>query len=203
MAGLGRLTEVTVYDSSPIDRALRGKATILRKIHQTGYTIAGKRAWTDEEKALVKAHYPNMPLLLERLVGRSERAIRHVAQGLGLCPKRRVWRHDQEQRLPPPYKDGEPISDIQAALEDKSKRQIYGKARQLKARRPRRPPKPTGMTIVDMIRRRAFDRGYTMADLDEWTKGGNYFQRPRRYDWKAIDRALKLLGGQIVAHFPR
>ncbi len=75
----------------------------------------------------------------------------------------------QESRATPPYKAGVPVVEIQAKeVPDRTKRQIYSKASHLKIRRPRRAPKPTGMLIVDLIRERAFSKGYTMAELDEW-----------------------------------
>lgn len=82
----------------------------------------------------------------------------------------------------PPYKAGEPISDIVVKVGNRTKRQIYGKASHLKIRRPRRPPKPTGMRIVGLIRERAFVMGYTMAELDFYVSRRRYFVAPKRLD---------------------
>lgn len=98
----------------------------------------------------------------------------------------------------PPYKAGVPIGDIVVKVGDRTKVQIYGKASHLKIRRPRKPPKQTGMRIVDLIRRRAFDQGYTMTELDSWV-GRRYFVAPTKLDPWAISRALSILGGSIIA----
>ena len=102
----------------------------------------------------------------------------------------------------PPYKAGDPIDEIVVKLGNRTKRQIYSKASHLKIKRPRRAPKLSGMDIVDMIRRRAFDKNYTMEDLDEWTGSNRYFVAPQTYNWRAIRKALEVLGGRIVPIWP-
>ena len=191
-----------MYDSWSKRLGIKGRDTVERYRQTKGTTLAGVPIWTDDQKAAVRAHYPDFIKLCVLLPNRTEGAIRKMAQKLGLCPKRRVWKPEQERKLPPPYVGGEPIAEIQVALEDKTKRQIYGKARRLRVRRPRRPPKETGMLIVDLIRRRVFDLGFAMVDLDEWVARKRYFQAPRKYDWIAITKALKILGGRIVPIWP-
>jgi hypothetical protein len=99
----------------------------------------------------------------------------------------------------PPYKAGEPIAVVVEKVQTRNKRQIYSKASHLKIKRPLKPPKPTGMRIVDLIRERAFDQGYTMAELGEWVSRPRYFISPSKLDPIAVGRALNILGGSIVA----
>lgn len=187
-----------MFDTSSADRALRGKAAIQRSIYKTGYTIAGARAWTEDERQTLRLFWPDIARLCSELPLRTDAAIKRKAGREGLTRPRRIWQEDETRRLPPPYRKGVPVEEIGEALGGKTKRQVWGKATSLGVKRPRRPPKPTGMEIVDLIRERAFKLGYTMADLDEWTNRKHYFTKPQGHDWKAIDRAFTLLGGRIV-----
>lgn len=187
-----------MFDTSSVDRALRGKATILRSIYKTGFTISGAMAWTEDEKRALRLFWPDMARLLIELPRRTEIAIRGKAGREGLTRRRRVWEDDETQRLPYPYRKGVPVAQIGEDLGGKTKIQVYGKASHLGVRRPRRRLKPTGMEIVDLLRERAWKLGYTMADLDAWTNRKRYFTSPRGYNWLAIQRALSVLGGRVA-----
>ncbi len=183
-------------------RGLDGKATILRHMHKTGCTIAGQQVWTEAEHEVVRRHFPDIAAIKRRLPRRSQGAIHRRANLLRLVPPRPFWRPDEVKRLPPPYKSLMPIDEIVALFPNRSKKQIWSKASRLKVRRPKRSPKATGLAIVDLIRWRAFKLGYTMADLNEWTGFRSYWKGPRYLNWRAIEKALQILGGRIVPVWP-
>ncbi|MBP2159570.1 MULTISPECIES: hypothetical protein [Asticcacaulis] len=191
-----------MYDSRFIDKAFRNQAIIHRHMHKTGCTLAGQPLWTDQENAELLKHYPNYEHLSGVLIRRTKRAMQERARKLGLVKPRRVWSLTEEEKMPPPYKGGAPMSEIIQSLDNKNKQQVYSKANHLGVRRPRRRPRPTGMPIVDMIRDRNFDNGDSPADLNVWTNRKTYWTRPRKYDWKAISHALRILGGRIVPIWP-
>lgn len=95
----------------------------------------------------------------------------------------------------PAYVRGDPIDDIVASLEGKTKKQVWAKASRWKIRRPRRRPKLLELPIIDEVRQRAFDLQLTMRDLDEIAGSRPYFRKPRYYNWKALDTAIQWLGG--------
>lgn len=104
--------------------------------------------------------------------------------------------------MKPLHLRGVPISEIVELLPGKTARQIWSKAFHCRIQRPRRPPKTTGLDPVDAIRRRAFDLNMSMVDLDMIAGRCCYFRRPRRTDWKAIQRVLPHLGGVAVVRWP-
>ncbi|SCW94761.1 hypothetical protein SAMN02927924_04571 [Sphingobium faniae] len=69
-------------------------------------------------------------------------------------------------------------------------------------RRPRRAPKPTGMPLVDSIRKRAFEFRLSMTDLDVFVGRTRYFVSPHYRDWRALQRAMAILGGRSAISWP-
>lgn len=57
----------------------------------------------------------------------------------------------------------------------------------------------TGVPVVDQIRDRCLELGYSLVDLDEWCKSGRYFQHnvlhQKYINHQFVERALKILGG--------
>src|SRR3546814_1456405 len=78
----------------------------------------------------------------------------------------------------------------------RSRRQIWSKASHMRCRRPRRAPKQTGMLLVDSVRQRAFECRLSMRDLDAFVGKKHYFAGPRYIDWRALQRAIRILGGR-------
>ncbi|HTM79783.1 hypothetical protein [Asticcacaulis sp.] len=188
-----------MYVSESIKRGFNAKQSMIRYMRKTGRTLSGRLIWMPSETDIIEEFWPDWPAIEGRLPHRTAGAIKAKARAIGFKKHVQFWQPDEKKRMVPPYKAGEPISDIVVILGDRSKRQIYGKASHLKIRRPRKPPKPTGMRIVDLIRQRAFDLGYTMAELDFWVGRKKYFVAPKKLDTWAISGALKILGGSIVA----
>lgn len=82
---------------------------------------------------------------------------------------------------------------------DRRKKEVWDKASKLRIRRPRRRPKPVDDPLVHSIRQRAFDLHIPIKELDDEAGGGTYFSRPtRKRNWRAIAKALRCLGGELV-----
>ena len=175
-----------------------GLSTILRHIQRTGCTLAGDRVWTLEERAILRGLYPCYDQLGVHLPGRTRGAITHKARALGLVPPRRIWSEQDAWRLRAPYGAGVPIGALVEAFPGKSRRQIWNKAHALRVRRPRRAPKTTGLALVDAVRARAFACRLTMTDLDAFVGRRRYFVSPRHMDWRAVEKAIAVLGGTIA-----
>lgn len=183
-------------------RGIEAKDAALARMLRTGLTPSGIALWSSEEDEILRATYPDLAAAGAKLLRRTTRGISGRARKLGLSRSRRVWTSDETRRFPPLYKSDAPISAVIEQFPGKTKRQAWSKGSNLRIRRPRRQLKPTGFTIVDLIRARAFGLGYTMTDLDEWTGFKRYWRGPRHVNWLAIDRALRLLGGIVMPVWP-
>ncbi|EZP84713.1 hypothetical protein QUC32_15540 [Novosphingobium resinovorum] len=177
-------------------RGERGRMALLRHIERTGCTIAGDPVWTDDEIARLCAAFPDRKAACVALPRRTLAAVMHKARQLGLVPSRRIWTSDEAIRLRKPYVAGIPMSELLEMFPGKTRSQIWRKARDKGYRRPRRAPTPTGMPLVDSIRKRAFECRLSMTDLDAFVGRRRYFVSPSYMDWRALQRAMILLGGR-------
>jgi hypothetical protein len=182
-------------------RGLQGRDTLIGHIKRTGRTIAGDPIWTAGELATLRLLYPDRQALAAALPGRTSGAIAQKTRMIGLVPPWRIWTTADAVQLRRPYMAGVPVTTLTEMFPGKSKRQIWGKAFAMGYRRPRRPPKPTGMPLVDSIRARAFEFRITMTDLDAFVARKRYFVSPHRMDWTALQRAMILLGGTPVVRW--
>lgn len=148
-----------------------------------------------DELERVRRLYPDTYAMAAILHGRSTAATAHKARYLGLVPPRRFWSQAEILALRHPYVSGMPVRDIQQLLPGRSKTEIWRRAHRSGYRRPRSAPRATGFPIVDSVRRRAHDYRLTMRDLDAFVGKRCYFTSPRQIDWKALQRAVAILGG--------
>lgn len=181
---------------------MQGRTALLSHIERTGCTIAGDPVWTEAEIAALRSAHPDFSAATAALSRRSPVAISHKARQLGLCSPRRVWTEDEGIRLRRPYVSGISIAEIALMFPDKSRRQIWHKAHHLGYRRPRRAPRLTGMPLVDSIRQRAFEYRVSMTDLDAFVGHKYYFVSPRYVNWRALQKAMQILGGRPVVYWP-
>lgn len=181
---------------SPAQRGAINAAAVNRAyMRRTGLTYAGQKLWTEAGARLVRQHHPDYDILVQLLPGRTRCAIQHKARKLGVAKDRRIWSDWEEKVMRPAYVRGDPIDDIVASLDGKTKKQVWAKAAQRKIRRPRRRPKLLNLPVIDDIRQHAFDLRLTMRDLDEIAGSRRYFRKPCYYNWKALDAAIQWLGG--------
>lgn len=165
---------------------------------RTGLTYSGHRLWTAREIKTLRRLHPDYRALDKALAGRTRYATQHKARRIGLAQSRRIWSEAEFYAMKPLYVQGAPMQEILDRCPGKTARQVRGKAARHGLRRPRRPPRPTGIGPVDTVRRRAFDLHMSMSDLDEIAGRRSYFRRPQRLDWAAVQRVLPSLGGHIV-----
>jgi hypothetical protein len=143
---------------TPLQRGAINAAAVNRAyMRHTGFTYAGQKLWTEAEERLVLLHHPDYDTLVRLLPGRTRWAIQHRARKLGVAKDRRVWSEWEERVMRPAYSRGDPIDDIAALLDGKTKEQIWAKASKRKIRRPRRRPKLLDLPVIDDIRQRAFE----------------------------------------------
>lgn len=167
-------------------------------MRRTGLTYAGQRLWTTLEMETLRRLHPDYGALVRALPGRTRKAIESKAQRLGLPKARRVWSEAEFHLMKPLYVQGAPMRSILERLPGKTARQVWAKAFRCGIRRPRNPPRTTGLALVDAVRRRAFELYMSMAELDEAAGGRACFRHPRRVDWSAVQRVLSQLGGRIA-----
>jgi hypothetical protein len=71
-------------------------------------------------------------------------------------------------------------------------------------REPHQPVK-TGHMLVDAIKARCYERGYTMADLDDFCQTKRFFQKKRwnvqRIKKDPLLKAIETLGGTLHLHW--
>lgn len=182
-------------------RGMDGRDRLLDHILRTGCTIAGDPVWTDAELSLLRQHYPDRNELRAALPRRTPGAIAHKARKIGLVRRRHIWSEFEIARLRSPYVIGVPMARLTELFAGRSPKQIWSKASAMGYRRPRHRPKLTGMPLVDSVRQRAFDFRITMTDLDAFTGCKHYFVSPRYMNWAALQRAIKILGGEPVVRW--
>lgn len=177
-------------------RGERGRMTLLRHIERTGCTIAGDPVWTADEIAHLCQTFPDRKAACLALPHRTAAAVAHKARQLGLIPPRKIWIGDEAVRLRKPYVAGVPMAELLEMFLGKTRSQIWKKAFHMGYHRPRRAPKLTGMPLVDSVRKRAFECRLSMTDLDVFVGRTRYFVSPRHLDWRALQRAMAILGGR-------
>ena len=185
----------------------RGAVTAERNraiMARTGYTMSGQKLWTSDEVEKLRRLYPKYTYKqLERfLVGRSYWAIRGKCQGLGIVPNRHIWTAAEISKLRHLFRTGT-VADIKAEWPKRTYAHISRVANYHGIRRGRRPLKATGLPLIDQIRDRAYELGYSMPDLDEIAGTKTYFQVAQwnrgPVNQKAIARAVKALDGNLIA----
>jgi hypothetical protein len=160
--------------------------------------------WTEDDDAVAKRLYPDYQAICKAL-GRTYSSIRHFCQRLGLAPKRHVWTAPEIARLrrmfPTATKD-----ELRTAFHGFSFHHIALTATRHGFRRARRPFKPTGFDVIDQIRERSFQLGYSMPYLDEISCTKGYFTQQqwiagKRVNYKAVAKAIKALDGEVSAEW--
>ncbi len=187
----------------------QGAATAERnrqRIRRTGLTPSGHQLWTKKEDDRLRALH-GTKLLREIAVdiGRSFYAVRSRAQSLGLAPKRHIWTGAEVSRLRRMYVGGESSESLAEAFPHANILNIRAIANLHRIYRTRRPFSPTGFPLLDQVRARAFDLGYTMSDLDELTELGSYFAQVQWHksglNLRAIALAIEAMDGSLMAQW--
>jgi hypothetical protein len=181
-------------------RNARTAERMRRMIRKQGHA-AGHPLWTEREDDILRASYPDYKKARRRLPRRTYYALRNRVQELDIQKRRHIWRASEISRLRKLYTYAN-SKEIRSEFPFATWRQIEGVARHYKIRRPRRRLCSTSIPVLDLIRGRCYELGYSMVDLDSIAKTGKYFQTARwhsnrRLSGKYVCRAIEALGGSI------
>lgn len=164
---------------------------------RTGQTLAGQALWSKAEAKTLCNLYPNYTSVRKVLTKRTYPAIQKKAWRLGITKPLRIWTDVELHQLRALYRSAMPVQEI-ARLFDKTKKQVWNRARHSSLRRPLKPPKVAHLKPFDGVRSQAFATGLTTRDLAFLSKTDNYFLgRPSRSDWRKISKAVTMLGGDM------
>lgn len=177
-----------------------------RRFERTGKTLGGQWIWTDEELGVCRELYPDSRAIQQRLQRRSAEAIRKKCEELGLASRRIPWTAADITRLRKIYRSAS-WDELFSAFPGRTEAAIRQTANKRGMLREKKPYKLTGNMALDQLRTRCFEQGFTMPDLDQYARSGQYFRRSqwrgkwRWYSDRFVARAIRALGGRITAEW--
>ena len=172
------------------------------RIKQLGTTLDGKRLWTDEEDDMCRRLYPDYVAMSRSIPDRTKPALKSRCRDLAITRSRNHFTARDIKTMRAAY----PSLDMPALLKlmpGRTAAVLHAKASDMGLTRPKPQYKPTGNYLLDALRQRCFEEGYTMSDLDEYVKKDRYFRRrhwcgPRGViSYTHIVRAIHELGGRL------
>ena len=191
------------YHASVVARGERSR----RVIELRGTAPNGAKLWTDAEITILVKYQGCYEKMYEKLPRRSHRAIRSKYCSLGLPRSgrpRHLWTAFEISRLRKLYPAASP-EEICSAFPHSTWRAICQAALYHNLRRRKRPYKVTGIPALDEVRRRCFEIGWSMADLDKMARTRNYFSKAgwmrRKVNHRALGRAIEALDGVVLAQW--
>lgn len=176
-----------------------------RRIQYQGATFAGGTLWVAWEDDLCRQYGHNYTILQEKLPHRTYFSLRKHCQALGLRPKRNLVTAGELSRIRRLVPTASP-DQLREAFPSRSPEQLLQVSRYYGIWRKRRPFGRTGISIINAIRDRCFELGYSMVDLDELAKTKGYFARSgwsksRRPNYRAVGLAVAALDGELQARW--
>lgn len=153
------------------------------RMQKIGATPNGHSLWTEREDAIIREFYPDYRALQRKLRKRTYDALRGRAQSLGIQRRRHRWTAFEIARLRRLYPAASK-SEIMAIVPGLKWETIKARARDLGLRR-RVSLRATGFPLLDQIRRRCEELGYSMVDLDAIARTRRYFSKAA---WNAAGR---------------
>lgn len=169
-----------------------------------GFGKNGRRPWMPSEQAIVANLFPNKEAVCRALPHRTWCAIRNQATKLGLRKPVYRWMSSDVSRLRRMWRYAS-REELQNAFPHLTFQQIKDQAKYLKLKRARPPAQPSGIAVIDQIKKRARDLNLSMHDIDEMASSKNYF---RNAAWlnghihrRAIYKAIEALDGEVVANW--
>lgn len=175
-----------------------------RRFERTGKTLGGQWIWTDKEIGVCRDLYPDSRAIQQRLQRRSAEAIRKKCEELGLASRRVPWTAADITRLRKLYCSAS-WDELFSAFPGRTEDAIRQAANKRGMFREKKPYKTTGYPLLDQLRARCFRQGFTMLDLDQYARSGNYFRQSQwRRNWfsaRIITRAVRAIGGQVRAEW--
>lgn len=175
-----------------------------RLMELRGVTPNGHPLWNLIEVGDLVETRPSYPAFVALHPRRTTPASRSKASRIGVAgPQAKQWDTNEVLRLRRVYPSGT-RDEIIAAFPGRSYSAIARAANARGIYRKKGPEPPTGIRILDQILLRAGAKGYSLADLDRFSRSKSYF-RCRRWrktpDNAAHCRAARALGGTLRASF--
>lgn len=175
------------------------------RMQREGVTMNGHALWTDKERAVLVKFKGNYDAMCKRLPHRTRIAIRSQCALMGLQQSRHVWLASDISKLRRMYKTAS-VEELCAAFPHSTWINIQQAARYRGfRRRGRQPYKLTGNSGLDAVRRKCYEIGWTMPDLDSAARTGTYFKRcgwiGKKINHRALGRAIEALDGVVQAQW--
>ena len=171
------------------------------RIRRTG-RVAGQKLWTETEREKVKQLAPDYKALRSVLRGKTPTAIRFQCSKMGLTKTIHIWTGAELSKLRKLYPSASP-QEICGAFPHSTWTNIKQAARYHGFRRKRAGYTMTGIPALDEVRKKCFEIGWTMADLDKAARTGTYFRRAgwsgKKISHRALGRAIEALDGNVMA----
>jgi hypothetical protein len=157
--------------------------------------------WTLREIETIREKWPAMSVLRKLLPHRTERAIRDKAKRCGIIPakEQHIWTGAEQKRLRELARLGTSSRSIAGQLGLRAL-QVRNRLSYSGVTIARRPPVPSHSPLADVVRKRAFERNISNAELDRSLGRRKIFSRAARRSvgiWH-IERAVKALGGRLT-----
>lgn len=183
------------------------------RMYERAFEPFGYRLWSVREKQVILDLFPDRQAIYELLPNRSRSSVNAMIIRLHRPHARPAWT-PKEQAIVRRLYPFAPASKIRAALPDRTFSAVKKWAQQHHIYRRRRPYKPTGILLIDQIRDRCFELGYTMRDLDALIGSRHYFRqgqfrsadktaewalRKGRHHHPDVGKAVRALGGHLTA----
>jgi hypothetical protein len=183
-----------IYDSAI--SAERGRQQVAR----TGF-MCSNRVWRLEEDRVLFEHYPDYSALRKALPNRTYNAIRWRVAKLGIQKRHHIWTGGDVVRLRKLYPSASK-RELLAAFPGQTLDSLTSFARRRHMSRKRPVCQVTGRPLLDAIRSRCAELGYSMHDLDKMARTKRYFQASRWQQTKseknaAIFKAVRVLEGTL------
>jgi len=175
-------------------RNARSAERMRERIRRSGM-VAGHKVWTDAEREILKGLVPDYKAVRRRLRSRTAAAIQaRYWTAAEISKLRRIYPTATKQELCEAF----PFSTWQ---------NIKAKAMYYKFRKRRVPFKLTGIPGLDEVRKRCYEIGWSMRDLDSAARTGSYFRRAgwigKRINHRALGRAIEALDGAVMPEWAR
>jgi hypothetical protein len=166
---------------------------------RTGF-VGKHPVWKAEEDQVLNTHYPNYDAIRKALPTRTFLAIQSRVHALQIRRKLRMWTGADVVRLRKLY----PIATMAQLLEafpGRTHKAIRQYASQMHLRK-RFEFKKTGFPLIDAIRTRCKQLGYSMGDLDEIARTKRYFHDAQWSNIKSVQnsalfKAVAALDGEL------
>jgi hypothetical protein len=180
-------------------RNARRAARQRQRIARIG-SVNGHPLWSEDEDRTLRRLYPDYAAARKQLPHRTRWALRSRAQYLGVQNELHTWTNDELGKLRRVF----PVAtrqELLAAFPGRALSAIAKRANRKHISR-RRSLRKSGDPLLDAIRDRARNIGYSLSDVDEVAHTKHFFER----DWKSyphpvyecLYRAVEALDGEML-----